>query len=214
MASYNRMVMESRTNQHDAGVDYLSPSVEHVRKQHVEARRMVEFGHYLHKWPGVVTCCLLLRVAALLAGRPYQRAVGVVVFALPPRETNKRYGGFVWELARLWISDEMPRNSESWFIARAVRYVQKTYPEVDFLVSYADPSHGHRGTIYKASNWLADGRTDQERKSPRCDYVAAGKRYSRRSHVPVGVLPTRVPRVSKYRFVYPLKRADRRKLAA
>jgi hypothetical protein len=74
-------------------------------------------------------------------------------------------------------------------------------------VSYADPSVGHVGTVYKASNWMADGRTDDERKSPRCDYVDAntGKKYSRKSHIPAGAKVQRVPRVSKFRFVYPMK---------
>ncbi len=129
--------------------------------------------------------------------------VGVIVFALPPRETCKRYGVSVcWELARLFIEDSEPKNTETWFVSRAIRWVKVTRSEVECLVSYADPSVGHSGVIYRAGNWIADGRTDQERKSPRCDYEADGKRYSRRGHIPEGLVITRVPRVSKFRFVY------------
>lgn len=40
--------------------------------------------------------------------------VGVVVFALPPRETAKRYRVKVaWELARLFILDSEPFNAET-----------------------------------------------------------------------------------------------------
>lgn len=152
--------------------------------------------HYIGRWPGVVVLILGLRHNGRLRGG--------IVFALPPRETAKRYGGVTWELARLWIEDKVPTNAESWLIAQAIRHIRQTRPEVQTLVSYADPSVGHRGQVYKASNWIADGRTDDERKSPRCDYVdlKTGKKYSRRGHVPEGVDLARVPRVSKHRFIY------------
>jgi hypothetical protein len=156
-----------------------------------EATPMIR-QHYIGKWPGVVTLILGLWRDCFLAG--------VIVFALPPPETAKRYGGFTWEFARLWVDDLMPRNTESWFIGRALAHIRKHYPQVEYLVTYADPSVGHRGTIYKATNWIADGMTDDERRSPRCDYEVNGKRYSRASHVPNGAAIKRVPRVSKHRF--------------
>lgn len=151
--------------------------------------------HYLHRWPGVVVCILALIERSL--------PIGCIVFALPPRETMKRYRvTVVWELARLFIEDGTPRNAETWFMSRAVAYVKRFHPEVGALVSYADPSVGHLGTIYRAANWIPDGRTDDERKTPRFDYMVEGKMYSRRAHVPEGAAITRVPRVSKYRYVY------------
>jgi hypothetical protein len=155
-------------------------------------------SHYIGRWPGV---CVLT-----LALKRVDAAIGVVVFALPPRETARRYGAVTWELARLWVDDRIPANAESYVIGRAIRYVRARHPEVGMLVSYADPSAGHTGAIYKATNWLADGMTDDERRSPRCDYADAstGKRYSRRSHLPPSAAILRVPRVSKYRFIYPL----------
>lgn len=168
--------------------------VDVVKRSDVEA--LVK-AHYLHRWPGVVTGVLGLRE------KDCERYLGVIVFALPPRETSKRYGVTVaWELARLFIEDKTPKNTETWFVARAIAYVKRVHPEVELLVSYADPSAGHSGTIYRAGNWIADGRTDQERKTPRFDYAVGQKIYSRRSHVPAGSIITRVPRVSKFRFVY------------
>lgn len=155
-------------------------------------------SHYIGRWPGVCVCSL-----ALICGN---RPVGVIVFALPPRETSKRYGGETWELARLWVDDSIPANAETFLIGRAVRFIRRNHPAVKVLVSYADPSAGHAGTIYKAANWLPDGRTDQERKTPRFDYAdaATGRRYSRRKHVPEGIEIARIPRISKHRFVYRL----------
>jgi hypothetical protein len=151
--------------------------------------------HYLGKWPGVCVATLALRHCGV--------PVGVVVFALPPRETSKRYGGETWELARLWIDDLVPSNGETYLIAQAARYVRRVHPGVAFLVSYADPSAGHSGLIYRAAGWRPDGRTDEGRKTPRFDYedAATGKHYSRRAHVPDGVEIRRVPRVSKPRYV-------------
>lgn len=170
-------------------------SVRKVQRSEVEA--MIR-KHYIGKWPGV--CVLVL---ALMRGA---EALGVVVYALPPRETSKRYGGETWELARLWLDDAVPKNAETWLIAKSVKYIRQNHPEVKVLVSYADPSVGHAGVIYKAANWVVDGRTDDDRKTPRFDYAdaASGKRYSRRSHIPEGVAIARIPRVSKHRFVYRL----------
>lgn len=165
------------------------------RAERSEVQEMIK-AHYLGKWPGVVTLTIALCRDDI--------AVGVAVFALPPRETSRRYGGHTWELARLWVRDEEPRNTETWFLSRCVKIVKRDRPDVKYLVSYADPSVGHIGTIYKAANWKGDGRTDEGRKTPRCDYECDGRRYSRRSHVPEGRLVTRVPRISKARFVLPL----------
>lgn len=156
--------------------------------------------HYLGKWPGVCVLALGLK-------RPLGME-GVIIFVMPPRETAKRYGGVTWELARLWLEDWIPQNGETFLIARAVRYIRQHHPEVKVLVSYADPSVGHAGTIYKAANWVADGRTDEERKTPRFDYADAitGKRYSRKGHVPEGTVIQRIPRVSKWRFIYRLSK--------
>ena len=156
-------------------------------------------AHYLKRWPTV--CVLTL---GMWHG-PF--IVGVIVFALPPRETAKRYRCSVaWELARLYVMDSEPFNSETWFMARAIKYIRNVHRDVQVLVSYADPSAGHAGTIYKAANWIQDGRTDQDRKTPRFDYGVAGKVYSRRSHVPEGAEITRVPRISKFRFVYVVRK--------
>lgn len=155
--------------------------------------------HYLGKWPGVVPLIIALRCSG--------QYVGIVVFALPPRETHKRYQAMTWELARLWINDSMPTNTETWLVAQSIKYIKSFCPDIKMLVSYADPSVGHAGVIYKAGNWKADGRTDQERKTPRFDYADAktGKRYSRRGHVPEGTEIARIPRVSKHRFIYALE---------
>ena len=155
--------------------------------------------HYLSKRPAIV----MLAFAMLCDEQP----VGCAVFSSPPKETNARYGCETWELARLFILDGIPKNAETWLIGKCVKYIKKNYQHIGALVSYADPSFGHAGTIYKAANWIADGRTDDERKSPRCDYIDArsGKKYGRRGNMPSDAIIVRVPRASKWRYVLPLK---------
>lgn len=151
-------------------------------------------AHYLKKRPAIVLLCLLMVHNEV--------PVGCIVYSAPPREADKRYKGKTWELSRLYILDSIPRNAETWLIGRSVRHIRRHFGGVSVLLSYADPSAGHSGTIYKAANWTSDGRTDDERKSPRCDYVDAitGKKYGRRGNMPAGARVVRIPRVSKFRF--------------
>ena len=153
---------------------------------------LIRCGHYLHKMPAIATCSLLLTDGTW--------NTGALVWAMPPRETSRRYGHETWELARLWLSDVLPRNSETWFISRAVRHVKAKHPEICHLVSYADPSRGHRGTIYLAANWIEEDRTDSERKTPRFDYFFGTRKISRGKRAAGLSGIVRRSRVSKYRF--------------
>lgn len=155
-------------------------------------------SHYLTKRPAIVLLCLV-------AERD-NSPIGCVVYSAPPKEVNKRYGGVTWELARLYLLDNIPKNAETWLIGKSVKYIKKNHKEVQHLISYADPSAGHSGTIYKAANWKQDGRTDDERKSPRCDYYddRTGKKYGRRGNMPVDAVIVRKPRVSKWRYTLAL----------
>lgn len=155
-------------------------------------------AHYLGKRPAIVMLCLVMMDGA--------KDVGCVVYSAPPREADKRYGGKTWELARLYLLDEIPKNAETWLIGKSVRWIKRHHPDVMHLLSYADPSAGHAGTIYRASNWRMDGMTDDERKSPRCDYYDArtGQKYGRRGNMPKAAVVERRPRVSKHRFTLAL----------
>ena len=156
--------------------------------------------HYLNKRPAVVMLSLMMTHNDI--------PVGCVIYSAPPKEVEKRYGGMVWELARLYILDSIPCNAETWLIGQGVKYIKANHKDVKYLISYADPSVGHHGTIYRAANWKQDGMTDDERKSPRCDYYdeRTGKKYGRRGNMPAGAIIGRRPRISKYRFIYKLDR--------
>ena len=59
------------------------------------------------------------------------------------------------ELTRLWSPDIMPRNTESRLIGAAIKKLKG----VRLLLSYADGSQNHVGTIYQATNWIYTGLT-------------------------------------------------------
>lgn len=74
-----------------------------------------------------------------------------------------------WEIKRLVMSPNCPKNSESRFIAITIRMLKKR-ALVRGIVTYADDGQGHSGTIYKASGFTSLGMT-----APKKDFWVNGK---------------------------------------
>ena len=90
--------------------------------------------------------------------------VGAVTFSSITRaEMAVRHGlsqSEVRELVRFCIHPDYQRkNFASWLLSRAVSRFRCDHQEVRLLISFADTTRGHVGTIYKASNWVEDGMT-------------------------------------------------------
>ncbi|NLL02397.1 MAG: hypothetical protein GX265_05200, partial [Mollicutes bacterium] len=91
--------------------------------------------------------------------------IGVLMFAQPCSENvrssiwGKEYKNRVIELHRLHILDITPRNTESWFISKCIKLLSIDKPEVRGIISFADSTEGHNGTIYQASNFYYIGKT-------------------------------------------------------
>jgi len=85
--------------------------------------------------------------------------VGVCAFATPCSENVRRsiFGpenkDRVTELHRLYTQDDLPENTTSWFVARAIKGLQTYRPKIKAIISFADITEGHIGTIYKALNF-------------------------------------------------------------
>lgn len=62
----------------------------------------------------------------------------------------------VTELRRLCCIDDTPKNTESYFIGRTLRWIGAN-TRIKIVVSYADKQYGHQGVIYKASNFTLEG---------------------------------------------------------
>lgn len=59
----------------------------------------------------------------------------------------------VREFDRMWLSDDMPKYSETIVLSLFHYYMKARHPEVKVLISYADTTAGNSGTIYKAANY-------------------------------------------------------------
>ncbi len=110
-----------------------------------KVNNMVLEKHYLGKWPAEI----FLTLGLLIDGK----CCGTIIFASAPRSIAELYDGEVIELSRLWISDKVPMNSESYLIGRAIRYIKKEHKNIKTIVSFADPKQEHIGVVYKASNF-------------------------------------------------------------
>ena len=62
------------------------------------------------------------------------------------------------ELRRLVCIDDTPKNTESYFIGKTLRWLKK-YTDKEVIVSFADQHYGHTGVIYKATNFEYYGET-------------------------------------------------------
>lgn len=54
------------------------------------------------------------------------------------------------ELTRLWCANDMPRNTESKLISTSLKMLPQS---IKLIISFADDSKKHVGTIYQATNW-------------------------------------------------------------
>lgn len=118
-------------------------------------RTIIEQGHYLHSMPAGARVCYGVYLADAL--------VGAVVFSIGARNSHRLLGAAepedVVTLARLWLNDLLPGNSESRVLGIVLRDLRRT-TTVKLVLSYADPAAGHVGTIYQATGWLYLGQTE------------------------------------------------------
>lgn len=96
-----------------------------------------------------------------------ERLIGVLAFATPCSENvraslfGREHVNRVTELHRLVILDETPKNTESWFISRALKWLKDERPHLWAVLSFADGTEGHRGVIYQATNAIYYGTTSK-----------------------------------------------------
>lgn len=113
--------------------------------------------HYLHRMPAAPRRCYGVFLDGVL--------VGGVVFTSGARNGHRMLSAAapqdVATLARLWLSDDLPPNSESRVLGIVLRDLRRT-TDWKLLLSYADPGAGHIGTIYQATGWTYLGETPGE----------------------------------------------------
>ena len=112
-----------------------------------QVRKMIEENHYSHK----CTPNHFLSFDVNNGKGAIQLGFGIrpaIKKHIHPLITKDNY----CEFDRMWLSDELPKNSESYVIGKLLSYIKNNYPKIKFIITYADGSAGNRGTIYKATN--------------------------------------------------------------
>lgn len=96
---------------------------------------------------------------------------GVVIYGVPAASPlRKGLAGpeealNVYELTRLWIADDVPKNGESFLIGNTLSKLDR-----ELVVSFADTAEQHLGIVYQATNWLYTGLS-----AKRTDWVVEGE---------------------------------------
>ncbi len=108
--------------------------------------------HYLHSMPGGTQLAFGVFEGKLL--------VGALTLGVGPKHAYRLVEGARPDacitLTRFWLSDELPANAASRVMGVVMRALRRN-TELGFVVTYADPAHGHVGTIYQATGWVYTG---------------------------------------------------------
>ncbi len=169
------------------------------------ARELLVLWHYLHSFPGGTQ--LAFGVFWVL------RLMGALTLGAGPAQAHRLVEGACPQdclvLTRLWLSDELPLYSESRVLGIILRALRNS-TEVKFLISYADPTQGHVGYVYQATNWLYTGLSQA---TPLYD-IGDGQLYHSRTLSQIygthslkylrehGVQAKLVPQAPKHRYIY------------
>ena len=173
------------------------------------AKDVLTGNHYLHSLPGGTS----LAFGVFLD----RRLVGVVTLGAGPANAYRLVQGAGRDdylaLTRLWLADDLPSNSESKVLGIVIRSMRRR-TDLKFLVTYADPSQGHVGTIYQATNWLytglsqptplyaiGDGKPSHSRSFSQVYGTRSAHHFSKE-----GVHVRQIPVAAKHRYVLFLDR--------
>tara|TARA_R100001463_G_scaffold45807_2_gene94257 strand:+ start:33 stop:650 length:618 start_codon:yes stop_codon:yes gene_type:complete len=74
-------------------------------------------------------------------------------YGIRPKKNGEFKEGEVVEFDRMWLSDEMPKFSETITLSLLHNFLKVRYKNIKALISYSDTSVGNKGTIYKAANY-------------------------------------------------------------
>ena len=158
------------------------------------AREFITNYHYLHNKPFRHSIIYGLFDKKELIGVCVFHGISVPEIAVGAFGLTRTDQKGLWELGRLVIHPEYNGgNYTSWFVSRCLKLLQKKLL-VRAILSYADASAGHLGSIYRACNALYCGVT-----APKNDYYINGKIRERGV---VSGLGEWKPRPQKHRYVW------------
>ena len=120
-----------------------------------DIKEFIEKNHYSGSINGLhISYCFKLMHNDICVGAMIYGSIGM-------RGVWKKYANNkedLIELRRLCCIDDTPKNTESFFIGKTLKWLHKN-TSIKLVISYADLSYGHTGIIYKASNFKKVGKT-------------------------------------------------------
>lgn len=111
--------------------------------------------HYLKTMPAGI-----MAVYGLFDENQLGNAIAGAVFC----NGRIQYEGKFLEFSRMWVNDNYGKNTESWFMAKCLKALNKKFPKYQGVVTWADCNIGHNGTIYLAANFVFDGESRKVKK--------------------------------------------------
>lgn len=113
-----------------------------------DIRHIFEAFHYKksHMGGGISICFAMFMDNELVGGSVLGK----------PRHQNKYHNCI--DIRRMACLDSSPCNSESYFLGQIIKWITCN-TKYDNVLSYSDMTVGHKGTIYKASNFKEIGIT-------------------------------------------------------
>ena len=122
-----------------------------------EIKDFVEKWHYSKSVNGIkIEQCFKLLSNDMIGMFRNANIIGAIIFGeLAMGGVKEKYikeGETITELRRLCCIDDTPKNTESFFISKCLKWLKKN-TIFDYVISYADENHGHQGGIYKATNF-------------------------------------------------------------
>lgn len=148
--------------------------------------------------------------------------IGVIIFSRgASRNLHRPFSidrNKICELTRVALSEHTTPTSR--IISIALKQLRKISPNTAIVVSFADPNHNHKGTLYHACNFIYAGRTastaEYSDRSGRIFHErqvsASGfnKQYGELREVPKPGHLMKKRLLPKHRFVYVLDKSLRR----
>lgn len=180
------------------------------------AKDMIVRNHYSHKW---LDGGFGVHNFGIFRLDDPDNCLGVAVYGYMKNPKAKIFThpnpqGWMIELNRLWISDELGKNAETVLISCSLKMLHKIDPSIVAVQSFADGRLGC-GTIYKAANFKYYGfHYTKFLRSKRTGEVVHEQILTDTTS-PTGYLRTNVAyllneyslfQVKTYRYIYPLSR--------
>ena len=120
----------------------------------------------------------------------------------PLHTIKKLFDGCVsedyFEIGKMCLHDDLPKNSETIFLSKVVKWLKVHYPQKKFLYTWADGIVGKVGYVYQAFNMLHGGfietdiyvSKDGHKIHPRTAQGIIKKMYGKKDNLKIGQRPT------------------------